>query len=65
MEKEIKKEKTKKDAYIRARVTESLKEKFTAKLEKEGLTEADFLVACVINFLDIKTVPEKLAENKE
>jgi hypothetical protein len=53
------KERGRKASYIRARVTPELKEKFVKQLELDGMTESDFLVTCVINYLGIKTIPEK------
>lgn len=47
-----------KEASIRARITQELKEKFSEKLKEDGITESDFLIACVINYLEIKTIPE-------
>ena len=49
-----------KDATIRARVNGDLKEKFKKKLEEDGLTETYFLIACIMNYLEIKTVPENI-----
>lgn len=53
MKGEIKKER------IEARVSKILKEKFIEKLEKDGLTQTDFLVSCVMNYLEIKTIPKQ------
>jgi hypothetical protein len=53
-----------KDDWIRARVTKSFKAEFKKKLEADHITEADFVMSCAMNYMGIKTVPEKLLKNK-
>lgn len=47
-----------KENFVRARVSNTLKENFNKKLKEDGLTESEFLLACIINYLGIKTDPE-------
>lgn len=48
-----------KSKIVQTRITEVLKDKFKEKLEKDGITESDFLTACIMNYLEIKTIPKK------
>lgn len=50
----------KKDDSITFRISKELKYKFAEKLNSDGLTQSDFIISCIINYLGIKTVSEEL-----
>jgi antitoxin component of RelBE/YafQ-DinJ toxin-antitoxin module len=53
-----------KETEVRARISLKLKEQFHEKLDQDGISQSDFITACILNYLGVKTVPVPLTENK-
>jgi antitoxin component of RelBE/YafQ-DinJ toxin-antitoxin module len=41
-----------KETYVRARISQVLKDRLTAQLAKDGLSESDFILSRVIAYLE-------------
>ncbi len=48
-----------KETDVRARITKELKDKFLEKLEQDGISQSDFILTCIMNYIGIKTLPDE------
>lgn len=54
-----------KEAKLSCRIDTVLKNRFNQKLKEDGMSESDFLITCVINYLGIETIPKELKPKKK